>query len=175
MPIHGNTLDSRSLKRERIISKMEDIMTLDKMTFALAGIIVFMLFFANPGNGADSGEWIWYGKTEMGDSYYDKGSLLKVGPKVFRILNKDKYSEAGKAAIIQGRKAQDLPIDGYDQLDYVLDHLELDCENITIKDMGFLEYDHENNILYGFEYPVPKTIPILPGTTTETLLKALCP
>jgi hypothetical protein len=151
------------------------IMKMKRLSLAMTGVVMIALCFAGLGHADDRGEWIWYAQTQMGDSYYDKNSVIKVGPTIIRVLHKDKYSEAGKEVIIQSRKNSDLSIDGYDKLDHVLDHLELDCGERTVKDIGFLEYDREDRILYGFEYPAPRTIPVLPATPTDTLLKTVCP
>jgi hypothetical protein len=147
----------------------------DKISFITVVVILFSLLFFNVGNTESGDEWIWYGTTDLGDSYYDKSSMTKVSAKIIMVWNKDKYSKAGKDEIIQRRKNYNLSIDGYDKLDYVIDLLELDCVNMTVKDMSFIEYDNEDMILYEFEYPSPKKKHILPGTTTETLLKTVCP
>jgi hypothetical protein len=148
---------------------------MDKMSFAMLGAIICTLFVAGMGNAGDSNQWVWYGTTEMGDSYYDKGSVTKVSSDVITLWNRDKYSKAGKEEIIQRRKSYGLSVDGYEKLDHVTDLVELDCANRTMKDMKFVEYDDNDKALYVFEYPDPRTKQVLPGTTTETLLKAVCP
>jgi hypothetical protein len=181
--------DDRSIKVEMALLKHQGngqvwgevhrqqvtIMKMKTRCMAMMGAIMVTLSLAGLGKADDRGEWVWYAQTEMGDSYYDKSSIIKVGPTIIRVLHKDKYSETGKEVIVQSRKKSNLSIEGYDKLDYVLDHLELDCAARSIKDIGFLEYDREDRILYGFEYPAPRTIPVLPGTPTDTLLKTVCP
>jgi hypothetical protein len=110
----------------------------------------------------------------MGDSYYDKSSITEVSPKVIQLWNKDKYSKIGKDLVIQGRISFNLSIDGYDKLDYVSDILELDCVNRTIKDIFFVEYNNEGDVLFEFDFPSPKITQVLPGSIQETLLKTVC-
>jgi hypothetical protein len=108
------------------------MMNKNEMSFVMLGIIFITLFFVNVGSTDDSHRWILYGKSDMGDSYYDQSSITEVSPKVIQLWNKDKYSEVGKEIIIQGRKSINLSIEGYDKLDYVSDIIELDCANRTI-------------------------------------------
>jgi hypothetical protein len=150
-------------------------MKMNKMSFVMVGVIIFTLSFARMGNTDNSDRWVWYAKTEMADSYYDKSSITEVSPKVIQVWNKDKYSKAGKDEIIRRRKNFDLSIDGYDKFDYVADIIELDCVNMTIKDIMFVEYDNEDNILYEYDFPSPQIKHIIPGTPTETLLRSVCP
>lgn len=150
-------------------------MNVDIRTVAIAGAFFILLFCLRAGQAADSDRWILYGTTDMAESYYDKNAMTRVGPQIITVWNKDKYSKAGRDEIIQRRRSLDLPVSGYDKLDYVIDFIELDCENRTIKDIRFAEYDHEDRILYDYSYPSPRIKHILPGTTTETLLKTVCP
>jgi hypothetical protein len=147
----------------------------NKISIVMVCVIIFALFFVSIGNTDGSDGWILYGTSAMGDSYYDKGSITEVSPKVIQLWNKDKYSKIGKDEIIQGRINYNLSIEGYDKLDYVTDIIELDCVNRTIKDIMFVEYNNEDNVLYEYDFPNPQIKQILPGTTTETLLKTVCP
>jgi hypothetical protein len=147
----------------------------NKISIVMACVIIFALFFVRIGNTDSGDRWILYGTSAMGDSYYDKGSITEVSPKVIQLWNKDKYSKIGKDEIIQGRKNYSLSIEGYDRLDYVTDIIELDCVNRTIKDIMFVEYNNEDKALYEYDFPNPQIKHILPGTTTETLLKTVCP
>jgi hypothetical protein len=146
-----------------------------EISVVMVCVTIFTLFFVGAGNTDSNAKWILYGTSDMGDSYYDKSSITEVSPKVIQVWNKDKYSKTGKDLIIQGRNNFNLSIDGYDKLDYVTDILELDCANRTIKDMFFVEYDNEDEILYEYDFPSPKIIHISPGSIQETLLKAVCP
>jgi hypothetical protein len=151
-------------------------MTRNKMLLVMAGVIFFSLFFISLGNTeGNTDRWVLYGTSDMGDSYYDRSSITEVSPKVVQVWNKDKYSKVGKDLIIQGRKNYNLSIDGYDKLDYVTDIIELDCVNMTIKDLMFVEYNNEDKILYEYDFPSPKTKNIPPGSIQETLLKMVCP
>ena len=141
----------------------------------MVGIIFFSLLIFSVGNTDSDDKWIWYGTTDMGDSYYDKSSITEVSPKVIQVWNKDKYSKVGKDLIIQGRKNFNMSIDGYDKLDYVTDILELDCVNRTIKDIFFVEYNNEDEVLFEYDFPSPKIKHVSPGSIQETLLKIVCP
>jgi hypothetical protein len=151
------------------------MMNKNKMSFVMLGIIFITLFFVNVGSTDDSHRWILYGKSDMGDSYYDQSSITEVSPKVIQLWNKDKYSEVGKEIIIQGRKSINLSIEGYDKLDYVADIIELDCVSRTIKDIFFVEYDDEDEVLFEYDIPSPKIKQVSPGSIQETLLKMVCP
>ena len=147
----------------------------NKMSLVMVGIIFFSLLIFSVGNTDSDDKWIWYGTTDMGDSYYDKSSITEVSPKVIQVWNKDKYSKVGKDLIIQGRKNFNMSIDGYDKLDYVTDILELDCVNRTIKDIFFVEYNNEDEVLFEYDFPSPKIKHVSPGSIQETLLKIVCP
>jgi hypothetical protein len=147
---------------------------MNKKSFVIMLAIFISLFFVGIGNTDDSHRWILYGKSDMGDSYYDESSITDVSPNIIQLWNKDKYSNIGKGLIIQGRKSINLPIDGYDKLDYVTDILELDCVNRTIKDIFFVEYDDEDEVLFEYDIPSPKIKQISPGSIQETLLKMVC-
>ena len=149
-------------------------MTRDTISIAAVSFIIFALFFFDIGHTDSNDRWILYGTAAMGDSYYDKNSITEVSPRVIQLWNKDKYSKSGKDEIIQGRINYNLSIEGYDRLDYVTDII-LDCANMTIKDIMFVEYDNEDKILYEYDFPNPTAKRILPGTTTETLLNTVCP
>lgn len=139
-------------------------------------MVSFMLLFAGIGDTEIMNQrWVLYGTSDMGDSYYDESSITEVGPKVIQVWNKDKYSNIGKELIIQGRKNLNLSIAGYDKLDYVADILELDCVNRTIKDIFFVEYDNEGAVLYEYDFPTLKAIPVLSGSIQENLLHRVCP
>ena len=138
-------------------------------------VAVLTLFSAGMGNAENGPQWILYGTSEVGDSYYDRSSITEVRPKVFQLWNKDKYSEIGKNLIIQGRTNLDLSVEGYDKLDCATDILELDCVNKTIKDIFFVEYNDKGDVLSEFDFPIPKTSRALPGSILETLLKRVCP
>lgn len=141
-----------------------------------AVMVSFLLLFVGIGDAEIMNQrWVLYGTSDMGDSYYDESSITEVGPKVIQVWNKDKYSNIGKELIIQGRKNLNLSIAGYHKLDYVADILELDCVNRTIKDIFFVEYDNEGAVLYEYDFPTLKTIPVLSGSIQETLLHRVCP
>jgi hypothetical protein len=145
------------------------------LSYFMIGFILVLLS-VSVGNAEERiARWVLYGTSEMGDSYYDEISITEVNHNVIQLWNKDKYSEAGKAQIIQGRINYNLPIDGYDRLDYVTDIIELDCVNRTIKDIMFVEYDNEEKILYEYDFPRPQIKQVSPGTPSETLLKMVCP
>jgi hypothetical protein len=154
--------------------RADDYMKKNKISIVMVGVIIFALFFVRIGHTDSSDRWILYGTSAMGDSYYDKYSITEVSPQIIQVWNKDKYSKIGKDEIIQGRKNYNLSIEGYDRLDYVTDIIELDCVNRTIKDIMFVEYNNEDKVLYEYDFPNPKITHILPGTTTETLLKTVC-
>jgi hypothetical protein len=145
--------------------------------FILTVVVVqFLLLFVSLGNSDDKkDEWVLYGTTDMGESYYDKSSITEVSTKVIQLWNKDKYSKAGINLIIQGRKNFNLPIDGYDKLDYVTDILELNCVNMTIKDIMFIEYDNQDNVLDEHDILSPKMKHVQQGSIQENLLKLVCP
>lgn len=149
-------------------------MTENKISIGIVCVFVFTLFFADIGNTDSSAQWILYGTSEMGDSYYNKSSITEVSPKIIQLWNKDKYSEIGKNLIIQGRINYNLPVDGYDKLDYVTDILELDCVNKTIKDIFFVEYNDKDEVLFEFDIPNPKVSQAAPSSIQETLLKKIC-
>lgn len=150
-------------------------MNKNRLLCSVVGFILLSLWAGTGNTAEESDRWTLYGTSEMGDSYYDKGSITAVNPDVFQVWNKDRYSKAGREEIIQGRRNYGLSMDGYDRLDYATDIIELDCINRTMKDIMFVEYNHEDKILFEYDFPTPKIRHVLPGTSAETLLKIVCP
>ena len=148
---------------------------MNKKSVVIVGVIFISFFCIGVGNTDDSHKWILYGKSDMGDSYYDHSSITEVSPNIIQLWNKDKYSKIGKGLIIQGRKSINLSIDGYDKLDYATDILELDCVYRTIKDIFFVEYDDDDQVLFEYDIPSAKIKPVSPGSIQENLLKEVCP
>ena len=76
--------------------------------------------------------WISYGKSTDGNYYYDKKSITKVSPQIFKVWTKLKYSLVRKSQIIQEGKDNGLPMDDWEKIDYTMDLLELDFYGFMI-------------------------------------------
>ena len=119
-------------------------------------------------------EWISYGKSTDGNYYYDKKSITKVSPQIFKVWTKLKYSQVRKSQIIQEGKDNGLPMDDWEKIDYTMDLLELDCVNNTCKGTKNVKYNNKGEILDDIETPNPDIIHIPPGSSGDKLLEIVC-
>jgi hypothetical protein len=120
--------------------------------------------------------WIHYGtSTDGSERHYDKQSIATVSPKVVKVWDRVKLSMDAKNKVIEQRKRSQLPTDGWDKLDNVRLLREVDCANHTYKRIRIEDYSENGKIMYEADYPNPNVETIPPGTTIESLLKAVCP
>jgi|GEM_PF-3501996 len=119
--------------------------------------------------------WILYGSSKSGHHYYDKSSIVKVRPNIINVWTKIKLSKVEKDRVIQLRKDDDRPIDGWEKLDYTIFLFELDCVNNTIKGLKIVDYNEEENIIDNTDISNPRLEQIIPITMEELLLRKVCP
>lgn len=120
-------------------------------------------------------KWVFYGTTNLGDYFYDNNSVNNVSQNIIGVWDKVIYSKAGKDKVIEIRKNNKLPIDGYDKLDNQIFLLEVDCRNNTIMVIKTVSYDEQGKTLYNFEVPRNSSIRhVKPETMEETILKKVC-
>jgi hypothetical protein len=119
--------------------------------------------------------WIYYGKTDIADHYYDKKSMTYVSPKVIKVWKKEIYSKFGKDHVIQSRKKDKQPIDGYNKLDFTTTLVEVDCMNNTRKSIKTIDYDDQGEILEDTDFQHPSIRQSIPESIGESLLREVCP
>jgi hypothetical protein len=122
-----------------------------------------------------SDEWIFYGKTDLGNYYYDKSSVTKVSSQIIKVLFKRKYSKVGKDLLIKLMKDNNVSISGWGKLDYETNLLELNCGNKTSKLIRNVQYDDGNEGLNDIEFLDPPIQQTRPGSLDEELLRRVCP
>jgi len=133
-----------------------------------------VLLFWTYGEKKDEG-WIYYGKTDDGDWYYDNESMTYVSPKVIKVWDKIKYSKSRKEDEIKSRRENKESIDGYDKLDFKIALTEVDCINNTQKTIKTVDYDVQGKILDEYNYPDMEMEQTLPGSIGDLLRIAVCP
>jgi hypothetical protein len=119
--------------------------------------------------------WVNYGTTsDGGQKYYDRQTITKISPKVIQVWDRLKVSPDGIAKILERRKAENLPVEGWDKLDLVVILREIDCTNKTNKMIKIEDYNDQGKKIYAADFPNRPADPIPPGSIFESLSNAVC-
>jgi hypothetical protein len=119
--------------------------------------------------------WVLYGTLDLGDYYYDKGSIKKVSYKTIDVWTKRKYSKVGKDKLIQLIKNNNLSIDGWEKLDYETGLVEFDCVNKTYILIKNVQYDNRGKILKDVDFQNPTIHQTIPDSLFDILQRTVCP
>jgi hypothetical protein len=153
------------------------------MKFKFIGIFLIIVIFSFPTicfseiqtvKKTDD-KWILYGTLDLGDYYYDKSSIKKVGPKIIKVWTKRKYSKVGKDKLIQLIKNNNLSIDGWEKLDYETGLVEFDCVNKTYIFIKNVQYNDKGEILKNVGFQNPTIYQTIPDSLFDILQRTVCP
>ncbi len=131
-----------------------------------------MLFLATDRAGAT--EWILYGSSTIGASYYDKSSVIKVNDHVIRVLTKTILNDVGKLKNYSAlRKKGKAPGNPY-ILNYEIALLDVDCPNAKIKISSSRICDKRGNVIASEPAPHDEWHKVAPGSHLEKLKNEIC-
>jgi hypothetical protein len=120
--------------------------------------------------------WVFYGKSVLGNHFYDKNSIEHITPSVFKVSEKLKYSKDRKDKIIKLKNDYKQPMDGWEKLDHEINVYSIDCSDKTVYWIAFRVCDDKGNILDKFVFPYPSLPPLSPPTMkmNKLLHKEVC-
>ena len=121
--------------------------------------------------------WIYYGRTEDGDWYYDNSSIMKVSPNIIRVWNKLIFTKDWKEKnkdFIQNIIEQKLSKGDYNKLHHRITLDEIDCLKNTWKYMKYVDYSDEGESLLDYDYLPPEIRLIIPETIKDVLRRKVC-
>ena len=142
----------------------------------MAGIVcVLLVSCSDKKTGEHADRWVNYGTTGDGSQkYYDKQSMTQISPNVVKVWDKGKLSRDAKDKIIERRKQENLPVDGWDKLDNVVLVREIDCAKKTSTTTRIEDYDDTGKKFHESDFPNARPEQIPSGSMNELLLKKVC-
>jgi hypothetical protein len=81
---------------------------------------------------------------------------LNVKPNITKVREKKKVTKELRASIIQQKRDNKEPIDGWDKLEDIITLQELDCKKKTTKMIQMTIRDNKGKVLDEWEYKNPK-------------------
>ena len=142
----------------------------------VTGVIYLFIGLYTEGNAKEKpGNWVLYGKSAVGDYFFDKNSVSEISPGVFKVSEKIKYSKLGKDQIIQSKQKTNNSIKGFDKLDNGITLYNFDCGKNTVKAIKYTDYNDKWDILEDSNIPNPKTEQISADALYRELQKRICP
>lgn len=141
-----------------------------KNIHGLIGLVILILFARQAG----AAEWIFYGKSNTGNAYYDQSSIKNVKQNIVSVSTKTLYNDVGKlenySVLKDMRRA---PVNPY-VLSHELIQFEIDCQQAKIKISSRRICDKRGNVIASeppFDNPWKR---IAPGSIFETLKNEVC-
>jgi hypothetical protein len=120
--------------------------------------------------------WVNYSaSSDSGQRYYDSQKMETVSPNIIRVWDKLKIQKEEINDIISKRKAANLPVEGWNNVESIAILREIDCTNNTNKMIRIENYNDEGKTFSASDYQNPKAEPIHSGSTVDTLRNAVCP
>lgn len=132
--------------------------------------LIILLLSAHQAGAAD---WMFYGKSNTGNGYYDQGSIKKVRLNIVSVSTKTLYTDVGKLknyAVLKDKKKA--PVNPY-VLSHELVQFEIDC-HAKIRIASRRICDKRGSIIASEEPLDSAWNRIVPGSNFETLKNAVC-
>lgn len=150
---------------------------MNKIVILLLSIIMIVpsiCLSENKTNKERSDKWIMFGKSETGIHYYDKRSIERVTSGMLKVWTKVKLSKTEKNRLMQDRIKNNLPTQGWEELNEQIVLSELDCEKKTHRINKLTDYNCQGTVINDLVFPNAEMKQVMPESIDDGLLRITC-
>ena len=137
----------------------------------LTVLISFSIVISSVAEGAD---WKYYGRTEWGDSYYDRQSIKKISQDILEVWTKEVVtSKKQKDFMIKSRQNYELSPRGFRDYAMELSLKEFNCSTEEMRYLAVVDYNAANKIIDSVDF-TGKWRQVIPDSIVEDLYNIVC-
>ena len=142
-----------------------------RITSLLTVVISFSIVISSVTEGAD---WKYYGRTEWGDSYYDRQSIKRISQDILAVWTKDVVtSKKQKDLMLKSRQGYDSSPRGFRDYAVELSLKEINCSTEEVRYLAIVDYNAVNKIIDSVDV-TGKWCQVVPYSIGEDLYNIVC-
>ena len=142
-----------------------------RITSLLTVLITFSIVISSV---AEERDWRYYGRTEWGDSYYDRQSIKKISQDILEVWTKEVVtSKKQKDLMIKSRRGYDSAPRGFRDYAVELSLKEINCSTGEMRYLAIVDYNAVNKIIDSVDV-TGKWRQVIPDSILEDLYNIVC-
>ena len=136
--------------------------------------VLFALSILGLPQWAMGDNWVILGQNDDFAIYFERGSAKEASKTTYIVWTKVvAKTQSYKENILQSRRQEGLPIDGYENFAYRLDSAEIECSRGQYRPLSTSDYDASDHKL-SVAFPISGWLDISPDTSIAVAAQATC-